>query len=347
MTRVPANGAIPNASATEGDEKGYLEALRDCIIEMPGGAEDFPTYTIASGLITPAVATFKVDTEGAAAADDLTNIAVTNMYWGRIIVFRAVTPPARTVTVKNAAGGSGQIYLAGGADFPMVAWDIVLWLMSIGDAWFEIARSWGGNKAELRTWLGLGTAALLNVGTGANQIVQLNGSAQIPAVSGALLTGIKHRGQKIIIWDRKADATHGETLTAGVWNQRDLNYEALDEPAKASIASNQITLQAGVYYVRVTVPTIGTDGTKHRFRETTGTIPEILSQSQCVLTENVFGEILGKITVTASNVSLGQNIFEVQTFPEVAAPDGWGGRHDQVAAGYEFYTMVELDWVNE
>ncbi|MFC2097999.1 beta strand repeat-containing protein, partial [Bacteroidota bacterium] len=36
----------------------------------------------------------------------------------------------------------------------------------------------------------LGTAALLDVGTGANNIVQLNGSAQLPAVDGSLLTGL-------------------------------------------------------------------------------------------------------------------------------------------------------------
>lgn len=35
-----------------------------------------------------------------------------------------------------------------------------------------------------------GTAATLNVGTTANLVVQLNGSAQIPAVSGALLTNL-------------------------------------------------------------------------------------------------------------------------------------------------------------
>ena len=42
-----------------------------------------------------------------------------------------------------------------------------------------------------RTNLGLGTAATLDVGTSANQIVQLNGSAQLPAVDGSLLTGIE------------------------------------------------------------------------------------------------------------------------------------------------------------
>jgi hypothetical protein len=36
----------------------------------------------------------------------------------------------------------------------------------------------------------LGTAAALDVGTAANNVVQLNGSAQLPAVDGSLLTGV-------------------------------------------------------------------------------------------------------------------------------------------------------------
>jgi hypothetical protein len=37
---------------------------------------------------------------------------------------------------------------------------------------------------------GLGTASQLDVGTGANNIVQLNGSGQLPAVDGSLITGV-------------------------------------------------------------------------------------------------------------------------------------------------------------
>lgn len=38
---------------------------------------------------------------------------------------------------------------------------------------------------------GLGTASQLDVGTSANNIVQLNGSGQLPAVDGSALTGIQ------------------------------------------------------------------------------------------------------------------------------------------------------------
>lgn len=41
-----------------------------------------------------------------------------------------------------------------------------------------------------RTTLGLGTAAVLNVGTSANNIVQLDGTGKLPAVDGSQLTGI-------------------------------------------------------------------------------------------------------------------------------------------------------------
>jgi len=46
------------------------------------------------------------------------------------------------------------------------------------------------NASTSRTNLGLGTAATLNVGTSASNVVQLNGSAQLPAVDGSNLTGI-------------------------------------------------------------------------------------------------------------------------------------------------------------
>jgi microcystin-dependent protein len=46
------------------------------------------------------------------------------------------------------------------------------------------------DAAAQRTTLGLGTAATLNVGTSANNVVQLDGTAKLPAVDGSALTGI-------------------------------------------------------------------------------------------------------------------------------------------------------------
>lgn len=51
------------------------------------------------------------------------------------------------------------------------------------------------SASDARTLLGLGTAALGTLGTSANNVVQLNGSAQLPAVSGALLTNLPSSGK--------------------------------------------------------------------------------------------------------------------------------------------------------
>ena len=48
-----------------------------------------------------------------------------------------------------------------------------------------------GAYADLSGTPTLGTAAALDVGTGANNIPQLNGSGQLPAVDGSALTGIQ------------------------------------------------------------------------------------------------------------------------------------------------------------
>jgi hypothetical protein len=50
------------------------------------------------------------------------------------------------------------------------------------------------DAAAQRTTLGLGTAATQTVGTSANNVVQLDGSARLPAVDGSQLTNIASSG---------------------------------------------------------------------------------------------------------------------------------------------------------
>jgi len=52
----------------------------------------------------------------------------------------------------------------------------------------------GGQQAQGRSNLGLGSAATLNAGTGANNLVQLDGSSKLPAVDGSQLTNIAPSG---------------------------------------------------------------------------------------------------------------------------------------------------------
>lgn len=64
------------------------------------------------------------------------------------------------------------------------------------DGWVTVLTAAGeaiagaASASDQRTALGLGTASTLNVGTAANNIVQLDGTAKLPAVDGSNLTGI-------------------------------------------------------------------------------------------------------------------------------------------------------------
>lgn len=59
--------------------------------------------------------------------------------------------------------------------------------------------TFGDSASSVRTALGLGTSSILNVGTGANNIVQLDGSGNLPALDGSALTGLAGKKVKQIV----------------------------------------------------------------------------------------------------------------------------------------------------
>lgn len=139
----PAAGDI---SATGGAEtnavkKVVFEDFLAAAKQLLGGSAE-GALTIASGSITPAASgRFTVDTEAAAATDDLANILQTNMESGRLILLRNASD-SRIVTVKHAAGGAGQIHLVDELDLPLRDLDEFLILGSNGTDWIEVLRSY-------------------------------------------------------------------------------------------------------------------------------------------------------------------------------------------------------------
>jgi hypothetical protein len=84
---------------------------------------------------------------------------------------------AATKAYVDAHGGGG-----GGSSTLEGLSDVALGTLSTGQVLKYDGSAWINSS--------LGTSAVLDVGTTANKVVQLNGSGQLPAVSGALLTGI-------------------------------------------------------------------------------------------------------------------------------------------------------------
>jgi hypothetical protein len=107
-------------------------------------------YTIATGAITITGNSVRVDTEGAAASDDLDTI--NGGKDGDIIVVCAANA-GRTVVMKDA---TGNMQLAG--DFSLGETEDTITLRKLGSAWHEISRSLNSQATLGGTYTPTGTA---------------------------------------------------------------------------------------------------------------------------------------------------------------------------------------------
>lgn len=347
MSTLPVDGVLEHADRTVAETKVNIDKIRDVVAELMGGDEDFATneeLTISSGAITPTRAIHSVDTAADAATDDLDNIVTTNHPESRLLLIYPENA-THTVVVKDTAGGAGQIHTADGNDYSMDEVDKRLLLYRSGADWYEVLRAYGSSIDDHRTYLGLGSSAIVDAGTAASEMVQLNASAELPAVDGSNLTAVDNR-QYILVQDQKATSTNGGAAAATTWNVRDLNTEVVDEPTACSVASNQITLAAGTYYCKISAPAFRVDYHQIRLHETTGTLSDIYGTSECT-SDDLTGAattrsvLTGKFTITPANVTANQDIFEIQHFTYSAfATMGLG--ISSLSGGTEVYTIAEF-----
>ncbi len=80
--------------------------------------------------------------------------------------------------------------------------------------------------------------------------------------------------------DEKSDTTEGGTATSGSWQTRDLNRVVTNEITGASLASDQITLPAGTYFINATAPAVHVNRHQIKLYDTTGTTDLIIGTSE-------------------------------------------------------------------
>ena len=187
MAQLPASGYISNTARTNAEQQAAFEALRDAVSQFPASAE--VELTIATGAITPATrdqGAIKVETEAAAASDDLSTIVQTNVPDGALLLLRA-SVGGHTVVVKHAAGGAGQIKLQYDADFSLDATDKWLLIKRVGADWEEVFRSYGIDRAGARGDLGLSRTCFAAAGGTADAITATFAPALTAHTESALL----------------------------------------------------------------------------------------------------------------------------------------------------------------
>jgi hypothetical protein len=142
MSTFPALNYLSDAARTIAQMKTALEDFLAATKQIPGAGVAETNLTLVSDEITPpggAGGIFGVDTQSAAATDNLARVLQTNLPDGAMLLLHTVSS-ARIVTVQHNAGGTGQITLKTGGNFTLGGPTHWLMLKRTGTLWTEIAR---------------------------------------------------------------------------------------------------------------------------------------------------------------------------------------------------------------
>lgn len=266
----PAASYISDNARTEGEVKAALEDTLKACKQIPGAGIAAQALTISAGSVTPALGSSQIlviDTEAAAATDELTNIVTTNL-GANSLVRVTIANNARVVALKHAAGGSGELSLKTGGD--MVLGDTTHWIEFYvnGTQLDEVARfppagpavlskaanytvtpADRGKLVDCTATLTLSLPAAATAGKGFELLVECSGGVTTIDPNGAELIGgsatlVLYRGDKV-----------GIVCTGTAWKipQKTSAQVALDSYIKGftyapngTDPSNDLDIAAGV-----------------------------------------------------------------------------------------------------
>jgi hypothetical protein len=156
-----------------------------------------------------------------------------------------------------------------------------------------------------------------------NTRLGIGSTGQVLTVAGGVPTWATPAGGATyaVFNDTKSPAgTTSGTFTSGAWRTRDLNTSQVNSISGASLASNQITLPAGTYYIDAYAGCFWVNQNQARLQNITDGTTAILGVGAYTVTAgNAFSFVQGVITIT------GTKVFELQHQCAVTrATDGFG-----------------------
>ena len=138
-----------------------------------------------------------------------------------------------------------------------------------------------------------------------------------------------------LIEDQRTQNTPGGTFTSGAWQTRTLNQEVTDAKGIASLAANQITLQAGTYKFRASAPASAVDRHQIRLYNITDASATKIGTSEIAAGSAQTRSVVSvRFTITAAKV------FELQHRCETTrATDGFGNEANLTT---EIFARIEI-----
>jgi hypothetical protein len=138
-----------------------------------------------------------------------------------------------------------------------------------------------------------------------------------------------------------ASGTDGGSFLSGAYRTRPLNTVKTNEISGASLASNQITLPAGTYFITAELVTQAVGRQKHKLRNITDSTDTIIGLNG---DDTDAGSVMGSTTLSGRFTIGGSKVFELQgrcTSGDGGAGNGMGG--DASYGDVEVYANV-LIW---
>jgi hypothetical protein len=114
--------------------------------------------------------------------------------------------------------------------------------------------------------------------------------------------------QIMIVRDEKSNGTDGGTFTSGAWRTRDLNDVLINTITGASLASDRITLPAGIYKIAANASAFDVNSNVAKIANITDSSDEVIGSTEKTSGTNNTGKsfIVGVINITSTKV------FEIQ-----------------------------------
>lgn len=144
-------------------------------------------------------------------------------------------------------------------------------------------------------------------------------------------------GLLYLLKDEKTSGTDGGTCTAGSWQKRTLNTEAVSQINGASLSSSQITLPAGTYYVDFIVPGYAIAVFQGRLRNVDDNTTVVLGMTRYSYVSNpepALARGRGQFTISASKT------FELQQRSSATKADTGFGK--ACSFGTEVYSQIGI-----
>ena len=142
----------------------------------------------------------------------------------------------------------------------------------------------------------------------------------------------------MIVRDEKSNGTAGGTFTSGAWRTRDLNDVTKNTIAGASLASNRITLPAGIYRVIASAPALDVDRHKIKLANITDSSDALIGSSEFARSGSASStrSFIDDIFIISTS-----KVFEVQHDSQTTrGSDGFG--LNSSAGVVEVYTMITI-----